>query len=87
MQWKNSSQSNERAESKQEPSFSLPYLEMYGLRMIDYACRERESRKESGTNNQEITYWSSSNILTGTAGLTSSPLLLNHCSNTPGTFV
>lgn len=28
------------------PSFSLPYLEIYGMRMIGYACRGGESRRE-----------------------------------------
>lgn len=46
MQRQSSSQRNQRVESKQEPSFSLPYLEMYGMRMIGYACRGGESRRE-----------------------------------------
>lgn len=46
MQRQSSSQRKERVESEQEPSFSLPYLEAYGMRMIGYACRERgESRR------------------------------------------
>lgn len=57
MQRQSSNQRNQRVESKQDPSFSLPYLEMYGMRMIGYACgEENPGEKETIQTSSVITF-------------------------------